>query len=60
MGHLPMDYNVNINPQSSKYSAKAAGMMGLTAELLAIQHEIPRKDQDHFALRSHQKRIMPP
>ena len=55
MGHLPMDYNVDINPQSSKYSAKAAGMMGLTAELLAIQHEIPRKDQDHFALRSHQK-----
>lgn len=55
MGHLPMDYNVDINPQSSKYSAKAAGMMGLTAELLAIQHEIARKDQDHFALRSHQK-----
>ncbi len=34
--------------------AKAAGMMGLTAEMLARMHHITREQQDAFALRSHQ------
>ncbi|MGK7311865.1 MAG: acetyl-CoA C-acyltransferase FadA [Candidatus Longimicrobiales bacterium M2_2A_002] len=55
MGHLPMDHGLDPNPAVSKYSAKAAGMMGLTAELLAKVHGISREAQDEFALRSHRK-----
>ncbi len=55
MGHVPMTHGVDPNPATSKTSAKAAGMMGLTAELLAKMHKISRESQDQFALRSHQK-----
>jgi len=55
MGHLPMTHGVDPNPSISKHAAKAAGMMGLTAEVLAKMHGIRRADQDKFALRSHQK-----
>jgi acetyl-CoA acyltransferase len=55
MGHLPMTHGLDPNPAVSKYSAKAAGMMGLTAELLAKVHGISREAQDEFALRSHRK-----
>lgn len=54
MGHIPMDYNVDPNPGASKYIAKASGMMGLTAEMLALLNEVSREDQDKLALRSHQ------
>lgn len=53
MGHVPMDYGLEPNPQASKKIAKAAGMMGLTAEYLAILHNISREQQDAFAVRSH-------
>ncbi|CSI63774.1 3-ketoacyl-CoA thiolase [Vibrio cholerae] len=33
--------------------AKAAGMMGLTAEMLGKLHGISRQQQDEFAARSH-------
>jgi acetyl-CoA acyltransferase len=33
--------------------AKAAGMMGMTAEYLAMMHGISREDQDKFGMRSH-------
>ena len=55
MGHLPMTHGVDPNPALSKHAAKAAGMMGLTAEVLAKLHGISRKAQDEFALRSHRK-----
>jgi acetyl-CoA acyltransferase len=55
MGHLPMTHGVDPNPTGSKYAAKAAGMMGITAEVLAKMHGITRAAQDQFALRSHQK-----
>ncbi len=55
MGHLPMTHGVDPNPAASKHHAKAAGMMGLTAEVLAKMHGITRKAQDEFALRSHRK-----
>jgi acetyl-CoA acyltransferase len=55
MGHVPMSHGIDPNPTSSKYSAKAAGMMGLTAELLAKIHKVSREAQDQFALRSHQR-----
>ncbi|MBP6217747.1 MAG: acetyl-CoA C-acyltransferase FadA [Oligoflexales bacterium] len=54
MGHVPMDHGIDVNPASSKSYAKASGMMGLTAELLARQHNISRESQDRFAMRSHQ------
>lgn len=53
MGHLPMDHGVDPNPRQSKYVAKAAGMMGLTAEFLALMHGISREQQDAFGERSH-------
>ncbi len=34
--------------------AKAAGMMGMTAEYLAMMHGITREAQDEFGMRSHQ------
>ena len=55
MGHVPMTHGLDPNPEMSKHSAKAAGMMGITAEVLAKMHGITRQAQDQFALRSHQK-----
>ena len=55
MGHVPMDHGVDPNPAGSKYAAKASGMMGLTAEMVAIQHRVSREDQDSFAFRSHER-----
>jgi acetyl-CoA acyltransferase len=54
MGHVPMTHGIDFNPESSKVMAKAAGNMGITAELLGRMHKIDRKAQDEFALRSHQ------
>jgi acetyl-CoA acyltransferase len=55
MGHIPMTHGVDPNPASSKYAAKAAGMMGITAEVLAKMHGVTREQQDKFALQSHQR-----
>jgi acetyl-CoA acyltransferase len=55
MGHVPMSHGIDPNPAQSKFSAKAAGMMGLTAEMLAKMHKVSRESQDQFALRSHQR-----
>jgi acetyl-CoA acyltransferase len=57
MGHVPMDYNIDPNPAISLVAAKASGMMGLTAENLAMMFSISRKAQDEFALQSHQRAI---
>ncbi|WP_372957226.1 acetyl-CoA C-acyltransferase FadA [Marinobacter sp.] len=53
MGHIPMTEGFDHNPASSKYSAKASNMMGLTAEMLAKMHGISREQQDEFGARSH-------
>jgi len=55
MGHVPMDHGVDLHPGLSRSVAKAAAMMGLTAELLARLHGITRQQQDAFAARSHQR-----
>ncbi|RJT10489.1 acetyl-CoA C-acyltransferase FadA [Rahnella inusitata] len=55
MGHVPMNHGVDFHPGLSKNVAKAAGMMGLTAEMLAKMHHISREMQDEFAARSHQR-----
>lgn len=56
LGHLPMmdPINVDPNPRMGRSVAKAAGMMGMTAEYLAMMHGISREDQDRFGVRSHQ------
>ena len=36
MGHVPMTYNLDFHPALAKYTAKASGNMGMTAELLGI------------------------
>lgn len=53
MGHIAMTHGVDINPEMSKYAAKAAMMMGVTAEMLANINGIGREEQDAFGERSH-------
>jgi acetyl-CoA acyltransferase len=55
LGHIDMMHGVDINPALSKHAAKAAGSMGLTAELLGRMHGITREAQDAFSARSHQR-----
>lgn len=55
MGHVGMMHGIDLNPEASKYYAKASNMMGLTAEMLGMMNGISREMQDQFALRSHQK-----
>jgi acetyl-CoA acyltransferase len=50
-----MTHGADINPALSKHAAKAAGSMGLTAELLGRMHGITREAQDEFSARSHQR-----
>lgn len=56
LGHLPMmdPANIDPNPRMGRSVAKAAGMMGMTAEMLALMHGVSREDQDKLAMRSHQ------
>ncbi|PWC19747.1 acetyl-CoA C-acyltransferase FadA [Brenneria corticis] len=55
MGHVPMSHGVDFHPGLGRTVAKAAAMMGLTAEMLARRHNISREMQDRFAARSHQR-----
>ncbi|MCO7231977.1 MULTISPECIES: acetyl-CoA C-acyltransferase FadA [unclassified Cobetia] len=55
MEHVPMAHGVDVNPAASKHAAKAAMMMGLTAELLGKMHGVSREQQDEFGVRSHQR-----
>lgn len=57
MEHVPMDHGVDVNPAASKHAAKAAMMMGLTAELLGKMHGVTREEQDKFGVRSHQRAL---
>jgi acetyl-CoA acyltransferase len=54
MQHLPMDFNLDINPQLFSVTSRGAMHMGVTAEFLAQTQGISRQRQDEFALRSHQ------
>jgi acetyl-CoA acyltransferase len=53
MGHVPMDHGIDFHPGMNKSVARAAGMMGMTAELLARKFNIDRAQQDAFGARSH-------
>jgi acetyl-CoA acyltransferase len=55
MHHLPMDADVDFNPKLALVTSKAALHMGYVAEFLAQSHGISRRQQDEFALASHQR-----
>ena len=55
MGHVGMMHGIDINPESSKYYAKASNMMGLTAEMLGRMNNISRQEQDAFGVESHRR-----
>ncbi len=55
MGHVPMDHGIDFHPGLNKSVARAAGMMGMTAELLARKFDVDRAAQDAFGARSHKR-----
>ncbi len=55
MQHIPMETGFDLSPRFQFHHSIATQMMGLTAENLARKYKISRREQDEFALRSHQK-----
>lgn len=55
MGHVGMMHGIDLNPEASKYYAKASNMMGLTAEMLGRMNNISRQEQDEFGVESHRR-----
>src|SRR5262249_36730999 len=55
MQHIPMEAGFDPSPRLHFRHSPATLNMGLTAENLAMRYKISRKEQDEFALRSHQK-----
>ncbi len=55
MGHVGVMHGIDINPEASKYYAKASNMMGLTAEMLGRMNNISRQEQDAFGVESHRR-----
>jgi acetyl-CoA acyltransferase len=55
MQHIPMEQGFDPSPRLFYHHSPAVMMMGVTAENLALRYKIGRKDQDQFALRSHQR-----
>jgi acetyl-CoA acyltransferase len=55
MHHIPMESGFDPSPRLHHHHSPATMNMGLTAENLAMRYRISRKEQDEFALRSHQR-----
>lgn len=55
MHHIPMEQGIDPSPRYLYRHSPATLNMGLTAENLARQYKISRRQQDEFALRSHQR-----
>jgi acetyl-CoA acyltransferase len=55
MQHLPMEAGFDPSPRFQYRYSPANYNMGLTAENLALRFRISRREQDEFALRSHQR-----
>jgi acetyl-CoA acyltransferase len=55
MQHIPMEAGFDPSPRIFFHHSQAVLNMGLTAENLALRYRISRKEQDEFALRSHQR-----
>ncbi len=57
MTHLPEGAGASLNPKRFDFVDRSSSSMGLTAENLAEMYGISRREQEEFALRSHQKAI---
>jgi acetyl-CoA acyltransferase len=55
MDHIPMEAGFDPSPRLFYRHSPAVLHMGLTAENLAVKYKISRRQQDEFALRSHQR-----
>jgi acetyl-CoA acyltransferase len=55
MHHIPMEAGFDPSPRFFFRHSQATLNMGLTAENLALKYKISRREQDEFALRSHQR-----
>src|SRR5438445_10311678 len=55
MHHIPMESGFDPSPRFFYRNSQATLNMGLTAENLALRYKISRREQDEFALRSHQR-----
>ncbi len=55
MHHIPMEAGFDPSPRLWYRHSPATMNMGLTAENLALRYKISRRQQDEFALRSHQR-----
>jgi acetyl-CoA acyltransferase len=55
MHHLPLDSGYVPSPRYLQRHSPATLHMGMTAEFLARKYRISRREQDEFALRSHQR-----
>src|SRR5690242_18506725 len=55
MQHIPMEAGFDASPRLWYRHSPATMNMGLTAENLAIRYKISRREQDEWALRSHQR-----
>ncbi len=55
MHHYPMDKDANPSPRMFYKHFRAAMMMGITAEYVAMKYFITRQEQDEFAYGSHMK-----
>src|SRR6516162_3461318 len=55
MHHIPMEAGFDASPRLWYHHSPATMNMGLTAENLAIRYKISRREQDEWALRSHQR-----
>jgi acetyl-CoA acyltransferase len=54
MHHIPMESGISVSTRLLRKHSPAVLNMGVTAENLAMRYRISRKEQDQFALRSHQ------
>lgn len=57
MTHLPEGFGADLNPRRFDFVDPSAASMGLAAENLAQMFGISRREQEEFALRSHQKAV---
>ena len=55
MHHNPMEQGFDLSPRFQYFHSIATQHMGLTAENLGRKYQIGRREQDEFALASHQK-----
>jgi len=55
MHHIPMEAGFDASPRLYYHHSPATMNMGVTAENLAMRYRISRREQDEFALRSHQR-----